>query len=169
MKHSIVLVLGLALAALGGCATDDSDGEAGGGSGSEGSGGGGTGGNGGDDVLPKRGEMVGDPTIVSAVAKCHTPAGASPFWWIEVSASDPKGNQNLGMCATTVGEVTEQQIFDEDAGCKIAFLEPCAAGEMKTVKILVSNETGGVTTATVSLELGTASGPTTPGGDDGGN
>lgn len=131
-----VMILGLALAA---CADD-----------------GGVEGNGGDS-LPKRGEMVTDPTIVSATARCTTGegVGSGPTVEVHVAASDPAGKDNLGTCAGTTGAISDQDTFGE-SGCYVYLPQACVAGEVKVVGLTVSNDKGGVTTASVKLTLSPA-------------
>ncbi len=136
-------------ALLGACASDDS-----GGSGS------------GDDTLPKRGELATDPTIVSAAANCGcggeicdgTPGSANTHVRVRVAASDPMGVSNLGNCAGTLSGITDQDSYgDGSAGsdCYLYFQTPtaCAAGQVHTVALTVSNDTGGVTTASVKVTV----------------
>jgi hypothetical protein len=135
------LLLGLLMVATA-CASDG-----------DGTGGGG-GGGGGDELdrLPKRGEREGDPTIVSATASCYAGEGTTSALVVKVALSDPKGESNLGDCAATLrsGSRTVVDGYGE-SGCFLRFEMPCAAGERYVFDITASNETGGVTTAAVSL------------------
>jgi hypothetical protein len=114
----------------------------------------------GDDILPMRGERTGDPTIVSAVASCagrivlpDSPPTTPPNLEIEIDGSDPMGESKLGHCAVTIGSVTNQDSF-YDGSCDVAFLSiPCEHGKSHVVGITISNETGGVTTASVTLTV----------------
>jgi hypothetical protein len=110
------------------------------------------GGGSGDDSLPKRGELSTDPTIVSAAARCTT-NGITPdkFLVVDIRASDPMGETNLGSCAMNVGSATDQSGFSE-SGCYLDLRSvACQVGSSYTVGITVSNSTGGVTTASVTL------------------
>lgn len=130
-----VMALGLVLAAC----TDDG--------GVEGSG---------DDRLPKRGEMATDPTVVSAAGYCSTVDGnpsGRPSVNVVVDASDPAGRENLGSCAGTTGTITGQGSFGVSIGCYLVLPQVCTAGEVKVVGLTISNDTGGITTASVSLTL----------------
>jgi len=134
MKLISVFVLGLGFAA---CAADDGDGVGSG-----------------DDVLPKRGEMATDPTIVSATASME-----SSYAWLRVSASDPKGTSNLATCAFVIDGVMHQGYFSDGyERCSNELETPWPVGTAHTVKIIVSNATGGFTTASVDLLMGTGSG-----------
>lgn len=113
----------------------------------------------GDDVLPMRGERTGDPTIVSAVASCEgrivlpDSPPSTPNLEIEVDGSDPTGESKLGHCAVTIGSVTNQDSF-YDGSCDVAFSSiPCEHGKSHVVGITISNEAGGVTTASVTLTV----------------
>lgn len=118
----------------------------------------------GDDTLPKRGELATDPTIVSAVASCGcggeicTPDSANTHVRVRVAASDPMGVSNLGNCAGTLAGITDQDSYgDGSAGsdCYLYFQTPtaCAAGQVHTVALTVSNDMGGVTTASVKVTV----------------
>ena len=113
----------------------------------------------GDDVLPKRGELTSDPTIVSARASCYggvvAPGGTPPppELRIRIDGSDPTGK--LGTCAITIGSITEQDDFD-DGTCVVFFSSSdisCEAGTKQVVGITASNQTGGFTTASVTLTV----------------
>jgi hypothetical protein len=115
----------------------------------------------GNDTLPKRGELASDPTIVSATARCSCGgeicSGGDPgtsHVRVRVDGSDPEGVMNLGTCAGTLGEVTDQGSYTSNV-CTLYFKtpSPCAAGGVHTVGITVSNDTGGVTTASVKLTV----------------
>lgn len=117
------------------------------------------GGGDGDDTLPKRGEMASDPTIVSATADCHVANGPTSPAAVEVNvdASDPMGQANLGSCAAVIGDETDQGGFGEGDSCYLYFQNMmCTAGETILVDLTVSNQTGGVTTASVRLKLAAA-------------
>ncbi|HTL37903.1 MAG TPA: hypothetical protein VL326_32450 [Kofleriaceae bacterium] len=118
------------------CATDDSGGA----------------GNG-DDALPKRGALATDPTIVSATAECRVANGPTvpPALSIAVAASDPAGKANLGTCAVTVASMTDQSGFGDLSSCYAFLGMDCTPGATYTLGITVSNDTGGVTTASVSV------------------
>ncbi len=137
----------LVVALLGACASDDN-----GGAGS------------GEDTLPKRGELATDPTIVSAVASCScsgeicdgTPGAETSHVRVRVAASDPMGVGNLGNCAGTLSGITDQDSYgDGSAGsdCYLYFQTTCMAGQVHTVALTVSNDTGGVTTASVKVTV----------------
>ena len=139
-KTLLVLGFGMVLAA---CADD----------------GGGNGAGSGNDSLPKRGEMAADPTIVSATARCSCggevcssgdPANA--YVSVRVDASDMAGAANLGTCAGTMGAVSDQGSY-EGSTCSLYLHTPCTAGSAVTVGLTVSNEKGGVTTASVKLNV----------------
>ncbi|MBA3460223.1 MAG: hypothetical protein H0T46_09710 [Deltaproteobacteria bacterium] len=142
MKTTLLaLGLGVALAA---CADD-----------------GGSGAGSGNDTLPKRGELASDPTIVSATARCSCGgeicSGGDPgnsHVRVRVDGSDPNGASNLGTCAGTLGDVMDQGSYSGSA-CTLYFKTPsaCATGAVHTVGITVSNDTGGVTTASVKLTV----------------
>src|SRR5687768_15879219 len=101
MTANWIVVLGLALAA---CASDD------GGAGE------------GDDALPKRGELATDPTIVSAIATCSC-AGeycsvgepVNTHVRVRVAASDPMGAGNLGNCAGTMADTSDQDSYGDSS------------------------------------------------------
>lgn len=123
---------------------------------------GGTGAGSGNDTLPKRGELASDPTIVSATARCSCGgeicSGGDPgtsHVRVRVDGSDPNGASNLGTCAATLGDVMDQGSYDGSSACTLYFKTPaaCAAGAVHTVGITVSNDTGGVTTASVKLTV----------------
>jgi hypothetical protein len=136
MKLTSVCVMCLGLAA---CSTDDGD--------SAGSG---------EDVLPMRGEMATDPTIVSATA--NRPSGSS-YAWLRVAASDPKGTSNLATCAFIIDGVTHQGYFSDGyEQCTADLDEPWPTGTVNTVKVIVSNATGGFTSASISLMMDGGSG-----------
>lgn len=142
----LALCLGLAVV---GC-TDD-----GGGGGGDGTG---------EDTLPKRGERAQDPTIVSATARCSCgadtcPGGTPPnHVRVRVDASDPMGPTNLGTCAVTLAGRSDQGTFSDGNGngtCSTHVLPamPCAVGQVHTVGITISNDTAGVTQASVKLTV----------------
>lgn len=142
-KTTILMVcLGWALA---GCADDG-----GGGAGS------------GNDTLPKRGQVASDPTIVSATAQCscggNTCPGGDPrtsHVRVIVFGSDMAGASNLGSCAGTLLDVMAQGGYNGAAACALYFKtpSPCAVGSSHAVGITLSNDTGGVTTASVKLTV----------------
>ena len=142
MKTTLLVVgFGLVLAA---CADDG---------GSMGPGGGG-------DTLPKRGELATDPTIVSATARCSACASEECFGGdpvnshirVRVDASDMGGASNLGTCAGAMAALSDQDSY-EGGSCNLFFKTPCAAGSAVTVGLTVSNDKGGVTTASVKLTI----------------
>ena len=104
----------------------------------------------GNDVLPKRGERATDPTIVSSTASCQPNAATTLDVAVRTMASDPGGITNLGTCATTIAGVTGEMTFSEGI-CNTVVKQPCMHGETFVVDVLVSNETGGFTRASVSL------------------
>ena len=130
MKVACLLVCALAL----GCGGDGNGGD-------------------GDDSLPKRGERDTDPTIVSATIDCIVEGTASSAE-IRIAATDPMGTANLGTATVMFEGMT-----DVDAGFSSgsantsyhAFDVPCARGTTYTVDITVSNNTGGVTTASTKI------------------
>lgn len=132
------------VALFGACASDDN-----GGAGS------------GEDTLPKRGELASDPTIVSAVASCScggeicdgTPGSEASNVRVRVAASDPMGVSNLGNCAGTLEGITDQDSYGDGSDCNLYFQTPCMAGQVHTVALTVSNDTGGVTTASVKVTV----------------
>lgn len=136
----LVMGLGLVLAA---CADD---------------GGGGAGD--GNDTLPKKGEVATDPTIVSATARCAPCGGeicsgsdpANSHVRVRVDASDMGGASNLGTCAGTMAALSDQDTYD-GGSCNLFFKTPCTAGSPVTVGLTVSNDKGGVTTASVKLTI----------------
>jgi hypothetical protein len=120
-------------------------------------------GGGGDDTLPKRGEMASDPTIVSAIASCSTCGGeicvpneteAATYLVIRVASSDPAGVENLGTCSGTVNGITDQDEYgggSAGSDCYLYFKSACAAGDVFTADLTVSNLMAGVTTASVKV------------------
>ena len=120
------------------CATDDSGGAGDGG-----------------DALPKRGALASDPTIVSATAACRIASGPTvpPALSLQVDASDPAGKGHLSSCALTVGSMSGQDNFsDSGSSCYVYFQGmACTPGSTYTIGIVVSNDTGGVTTASVAV------------------
>jgi hypothetical protein len=107
----------------------------------------------GDDALPKRGEVASDPTIVSATVECQAASGPTvpQRLSLQVDASDPAGKTNLSSCALTVGSMSGQDDFYQ-ASCYVSFDGmPCVPGTTYTLGIVVSNATGGVTTASVNV------------------
>jgi hypothetical protein len=114
----------------------------------------------GDDTLPKRGELATDPTIVSATARCAPCGGeictgsdpANSHIRVRVDASDMGGSGNLGTCAGTLAALSDQDSYD-GGSCTLFFKTPCTAGSPVTVGLTVSNDKGGVTTASVKLTV----------------
>ena len=114
----------------------------------------------GDDSLPKRGEMTNDPTIVAATASCvrdeislpDQPPG-TPNLLVRVAASDPAGQENLGACIGETASSTDQGSFGSGSAgsCYLDFEVACTVGKTYVVDLTVSNATGGVTTASVSV------------------
>jgi hypothetical protein len=111
----------------------------------------------GEDSLPKRGERATDPTIVSVTARCSCggeicsggSTGTSHVR-VRIDATDPMGSGHLGTCAATVDGFTDQGSFSEDDSC-VAYVETtCVVGASQTVDITISNESGGVTSASVT-------------------
>ncbi len=120
------------------------------------------GGGDGEDTLPKRGEMASDPTIVSATARCASCGGeictgsdpANSHVRVRVDASDPMGAGNLGTCAGTLGTISDQGTYSDGGGagsCTMWFKTACTPGGSVTVDLTVSNDKGGITTASVKL------------------
>jgi hypothetical protein len=107
----------------------------------------------GDDALPKRGELATDPTIVSATIQCQEASGPTvpQRLSMQVDASDPGGKTNLGSCALTVGTMSGQDDFYQGS-CYVSFDGmACVPGTTYTLGLVVSNATGGVTTASVNV------------------
>ena len=100
----------------------------------------------GNDVLPKRGERATDPTILSARATCEGTIGTH----VTVEATDPGGVANLGTCSISLGGATLEDTFDT-GGCYLYFEHDCSAGAATVIDLTVSNDTGGFTTASVSV------------------
>ena len=107
-------------------------------------------GDGGGDTLPKRGERMTDPTIVSATASCESGSGATKDVGVQVNATDPGGAMNLKSCSATIAGVTEESGIGE-FGCSLLVHRPCTVGETFVVDLLVANDTGGFTDASVKL------------------
>jgi hypothetical protein len=116
----------------------------------------------GKDTLPKRGELSGDPTIVSATAQCSwgnddvpAPGDLPKYIELKVAGSDPAGQPNLGTCSVTMNSVSDQDSFGTSSNCYMYLNKgsTCNAGEVATFGITVSNDTGGVTTASVKLTV----------------
>lgn len=109
----------------------------------------------GDDALPKRGALATDPTIVSATIDCQAAEGPTvpQALSLHVDASDPAGRGHLASCALTVGAMSGQDNFSETgSSCYVYFSGmACTPGATYTVGIVVSNDTGGVTTASVNV------------------
>jgi hypothetical protein len=122
--------------------------------------GGGTGS--GDDMLPKRGEMASDPTIVSATAHCgpEVSDGGSAdlmnYITVRIDGSDPAGASNLGSCAATLDAASDQGSYGSgsSSACYAEMMHSCTVGMQAVIDLTVSNKTGGVTTASVSLTVG---------------
>ncbi len=113
---------------------------------------------GGEDALPKRGQRDTDPTIVSATARCSCGgeicSGGDPVTShirVRIDATDPMGAGHLGTCAATIGGITDQGSFGEDDSCYAYVETSCVLGETETVDVTISNESGGVTSASVSI------------------
>ena len=106
----------------------------------------------GDDVLPKRGELSTDPTIVSAVAHCTTDLNNGSIVSLRIDGSDPGGGTNLSTCAGSMGDLADQDSYNGGV-CYVGFATTCTKGEAKIVDITVANKTGGVTTASIKLLL----------------
>ena len=101
-------------------------------------------------MLPKRGERSTDPTIVSASASCEGGSHATLDVAVRVAASDPGGVANLGTCAATIAGATTEEAFGE--GSCVAYVgRPCTPGQVFVIELLVSNDTGGFTDASVTL------------------
>jgi hypothetical protein len=111
----------------------------------------------GNDVLPKRGESTTDPTIVSASARCGGGEFSFKGLVIVIAATDAGGTENLGSCAVNLGGTTQQGTFE--GSCYVEASPTCTANTDYTVGITVSNNTGGITTASVKLR---AAGMTLP-------
>ena len=140
MKAALGLVLGLALV---GCSD-----------GGEGSG---------EDSLPKRGDLTTDPTIVAATARCESDDGgggggggggvpAVTKLAVTVAATDTAGQNNLGNCiGVTTASTDDGGGFSEGGSCYLRFSIPCTKQTPYVVDLTVSNATGGVTTASVTV------------------
>ena len=103
----------------------------------------------GNDVLPKRGERMTDPTILSAIVQCEASTGTLLEVGIRVSASDPGGVSNLGTCTGTIAGIEGGATFGE-GGCAAHVKRPCTVGQAFVVTVLVANKTGGFTEASVA-------------------
>ncbi|HEY5926365.1 MAG TPA: hypothetical protein VIV11_31985 [Kofleriaceae bacterium] len=141
MTSKWLVVIALTLAA---CASDD------GGAGS------------GDDSLPKRGELSSDPTIVSAVANCScggeicSGGETNTHIRVRVAATDPAGLPNLGNCSGTVNGASDQDSYgggSAGSDCYLYFQTACTPSQAFTIGLTVSNDMGGVTTASVKLTV----------------
>jgi len=104
----------------------------------------------GSDTLPKRGERMTDPTIVSAAASCESGEHATKDIGVSVNASDPGGEMNLKSCAATIAGVTVESLIGE-FGCHVLVARPCTPGQTFVIDLLVANDTGGFTEASVTL------------------
>ena len=113
----------------------------------------------GSDMLPKRGERSTDPTIVSATAHCGGEVGTPGQLpdpntvTVKIAGSDPMGGANLGTCAGMIDSATDQGTFDSSGNCYAEIRYACTAGMTKVFDLTVSNRTGGVTTASVSITV----------------
>jgi hypothetical protein len=136
MKAALGLVLGLALV---GCSD-----------GGEGSG---------EDSLPKRGENTTDPTIVAATANCESDGDGAPGipavvnLAVRVTATDAAGQENLGNCVGATAASTDDGSFGSGSAgtCYLRFSIACTKQTPYVVDLTVSNATGGVTTASVTV------------------
>jgi len=133
MKVACLVVCALAL----GCGSDGNGGD-------------------GDDSLPKRGERDTDPTIVSATMDCIIDGTGTALTVAEirVAASDPMGMANLGTATVTLEGMTDVDSGFSSGSANTSYHEftfNCARGTTYTVDIIVSNNTGGVTTASTKI------------------
>ena len=119
----------------------------------------GSSGSSGSDTLPKRGERSTDPTIVSATAHCggqfgtpNTPPDPNTTT-VEISGTDPMGGSNLGTCAGMLDAATNQATFNTSGNCYVEIQYACTSGMTKVFDLTVSNKSGGVTSASVTLKV----------------
>jgi hypothetical protein len=101
------------------------------------------------DSLPKRGDLVSDPTILDVKAYADTDERV-----IGISASDPGGSGNLAGCQITANGVERVGTFSH-ALCYVRGPGPDAwqIGRSYVIDVLVSNGTGGFTMATVRVAV----------------
>ncbi len=97
------------------------------------------------DTLPKRGDLVTDPTILDVKIYADTDERV-----VAISASDPGGSSNLAGCEVTANGVERVGTFSS-AGCLVArdLSDGWQLGQSYVIEVLVSNGTGGFTMATV--------------------
>jgi hypothetical protein len=108
----------------------------------------------GKDVLPMRGTTATDPTIVSATASCYTDSEAHvTYTSLKVAGSDPAGMAHLGTCAATINGMTDSDSFGESSSCYVRVLGDCTVGAQIVAGITVSNDLGGVTTASTKVTI----------------
>ncbi|HEY5926366.1 MAG TPA: hypothetical protein VIV11_31990 [Kofleriaceae bacterium] len=105
----------------------------------------------GEDTLPKRGERANDPTIVSASAHCVALTGVALTLRVRIGASDPGGMTNLGACAATFAGNTVESLFLQPPSCEVDVERSCTSGETFVVEVMATNQTGGFTSASVTL------------------
>nr|MBA3453379.1 hypothetical protein [Deltaproteobacteria bacterium] len=104
-------------------------------------------------------ELTSDPTIVAATASCNgeivlpdQPPG-TPHLSVRVAATDAQGQENLGNCIGETSASSDQGSFGSGSSgsCYLDFSVACTVGKTYVVDLTVSNETGGVTTASVTV------------------
>ena len=109
----------------------------------------------GRDTLPKRGETQADPTILSATSQCISGLGTYRAVGVTISASDLRGNPNLGTCERTLAGVSASGEFNQNATCYVEIelqSTECFDGRADfVVDLVVSNESGGFTTASLRV------------------
>ena len=109
----------------------------------------------GQDTLPKRGETQADPTILSATSHCSSGLGTYRAVGVTISASDLRGNPNLGTCEGSLAGVSAAGEFGQNATCYVEIELPnteCIDGRADfVVDLVVSNESGGFTTASLRV------------------
>lgn len=109
---------------------------------------------GGQDILPKRGATGSDPTILAAAPSCIVGLGTYRALAIAISASDLRGNVNLGTCqAMFAGEIATGEFNTSNATCyvEVELAGDCVEGTSYIVDLMVANESGGFTTASLRV------------------
>ena len=101
-----------------------------------------------------RGAMATDPTIVSATASCFVDSEAHvTYISLNVSGSDPAGMAHLGTCAATINGMTNSNPFGDGSSCNVSVVGDCTVGAQIVAGITVSNDLGGVTTASTKVTI----------------
>jgi len=131
MRAATTVIFGLGLL---GCAVDEREG-------------------GGKDTLPKRGVVATDPTIIAATATCGASSSGFDSVGISVTASDMGGNTNLGTCQVKIAGASEVGEFNSSNGTCYAIFEntACNASSSFIVDLVIANESGGFTTASLTI------------------